>query len=206
MHREPGDPFVPVPALGRGGSSKARLCSVSEMSTEDVLRSLIREVPDWPAPGVSFKDITPLLADSTAFDSAVETLASHFVDREETHVLGIEVRGFVLAAPVALRLGAGFVPVRKPGKLPWRTRAQSYDLEYGADQLQIHTDAVVPGDRVLIVDDVLATGGTASAAVRLVESAGVELVGLGFLLELGFLGGAGRLPDGRHVSLLNYSS
>lgn len=176
------------------------------MPTDDPLRSLIREVPDWPTPGVSFKDITPLLADAAAFDGAVDRLAGHFSDDGVTHVVGIEARGFVLAAPIAVRLGAGFVPARKPGKLPWSTKAQAYDLEYGTDELQIHTDAVTPGDRVLIVDDVLATGGTAAAALALVEATGVDVVGIGFLLELGFLGGASRLPAGRHTSLLTYDS
>ena len=205
----PGNPTRPQNAPGdgqKGIGGCSWVCSVSGMPNEEPLRSLIREVPDWPTPGVSFKDITPLLADPKAFDDAVERLARSFADREVTHVVGIEARGFVLAAPIALRLGVGFVPARKPGKLPWTTRVEPYELEYGTDELQMHADAVVPGDRALIVDDVLATGGTASAAVRLVESAGVEVVGIGFLLELGFLGGAEKLPADRHVSLLTYDS
>lgn len=173
------------------------------MSTGEVLRSLIRDVPDWPTPGVGFKDITPLLADPVAFDATIDALAGHFTERGITKVLGIEARGFVIAAPVALRLGAGFVPARKPGKLPWHTTAEEYELEYGTDTIEIHNDAIEAGEQVLIIDDVIATGGTAAAAVRLVESVGGEVSGLGFVLELAFLGGAAKLPCD-HVSLLTY--
>lgn len=173
------------------------------MPTDDVIRSLIRDVADWPSPGVGFKDITPLLADPGAFDDTIERLTDHFTGRGITKVLGIEARGFVIAAPVALRLGAGFVPARKPGKLPWTTTSEEYDLEYGTDTIEIHTDAIEPDEQVLIIDDVIATGGTAAAAVRLVESAGGKVAGLGFVIELAFLGGADRL-SGEHFSLVTY--
>jgi adenine phosphoribosyltransferase len=169
------------------------------------LASFIRDVPDFPSPGIVFKDITPLLADPEAFATVVDRLAEPFVGRAITKVVGIEARGFVIAAPVAHRLGAGFVPARKPGKLPWGTESESYSLEYGTDSLEIHVDAVSPGEQVLIVDDVIATGGTAAATVRLVESLGGVVAGLGFVIELGFLGGAAHLGDHERVSLLTYS-
>jgi len=168
------------------------------------LRDLIRDIPDFPQPGVVFKDITPLLGHAVGFAAVVDRLTEHFAGRRIDKVVGIEARGFVLAAPVAHRLAAGLVPVRKPGKLPWETQYEEYDLEYGTDRLEIHQDAVAPGDRVVIVDDVLATGGTAAAAARLVEAIGGEVVGLGFLLELAFLGGRDRLVGRDHVSLLVY--
>ncbi|MFG3436896.1 adenine phosphoribosyltransferase [Nonomuraea sp. NPDC047897] len=151
----------------------------------------IRDVPDYPKPGVLFKDISPLLADHTAFAAVVDALAgSEPVDK----IVGIEARGFILAAPVAYRAGAGFVPVRKKGKLPSETFAESYDLEYGSATIEVHRDAFAEGDRVLIVDDVLATGGTAEATVELVRRAGAEVIGLGILMELAFLKGRERLP------------
>ena len=164
----------------------------------------VRDIPDFPQPGVLFRDITPLLADAEAFAAVVEQLAGHFEDRGVDKVVGIEARGFVIAAPVAVRLGAGFVPVRKVGKLPWATEAQEYDLEYGTDRLEIHTDAIAPGERVVVVDDVIATGGTAAATVHLVEALGGAVLGLGFVIELGFLGGAAKLEGRDHVSLLTY--
>ncbi|MBB6348604.1 adenine phosphoribosyltransferase [Nonomuraea muscovyensis] len=151
----------------------------------------IRDVPDYPKPGVLFKDISPLLADHEVFAAVVDALAgSEPVDK----IVGIEARGFILAAPVAYRAGAGFVPVRKKGKLPSETLEESYDLEYGSATIEVHRDAFTKGDRVLIVDDVLATGGTAEAAVELVRRAGAEVVGLGILMELAFLKGRERLP------------
>ena len=151
------------------------------------LRARITDVPDFPAPGVVFKDISPLLADPLSLVAVVDALATSAgpVDK----VVGIEARGFILAAPVACLVGAGFVPVRKPGKLPRPTHETSYDLEYGSNVLQVHRDAFTPGERVLVVDDVLATGGTAAAAVRLVELASAEVVSLSVLLELGSLQG-----------------
>ncbi|MGV3760299.1 MAG: adenine phosphoribosyltransferase [Actinomycetota bacterium] len=171
---------------------------------DGVLRSLIRDVPDFPEPGILFKDITPLLADAEAFALVVDRLAEHFVGQHIDKVVGVEARGFVLAAPVAHRLGAGLVPVRKPGKLPWETHAATYELEYGSDRLEVHQDAVAPGERVVVIDDVLATGGTAAATAQLIETLGGEVVGLGFLIELAFLGGAARLEGRDLVALLTY--
>jgi adenine phosphoribosyltransferase len=168
------------------------------------LKDLIRDIPDFPKPGVVFKDLTPLLGDAAALAMVTEGLAAPFADRGVDRVIGVEARGFIVAAPVAQRLGAGFVPVRKPGKLPWETVSESYELEYGIDALEIHRDAVGPGQRVLVVDDVLATGGTASATVRLVERLGAEVVGLAFVIELAFLGGRAKLPERELVSLLTY--
>ena len=168
------------------------------------LSSLIRDIPDHPQPGVVFKDITPLLADPKGFRVAIDAIVEHYRGSGVDQVVGVEARGFIVAAPVAHGLDAGFVPVRKPGKLPWRTSGEDYDLEYGTDRLEIHTDAVRPGDRVLIVDDVLATGGTAAATARLVESTGAEVVGLGFLIELGFLDGRAKLGARDVASLIFY--
>ena len=159
---------------------------------EAKLRPLVRDVADHPSPGVVFKDITPLLADATALAVAVQALAAPFEGRIDT-VAAIEARGFLLAGPVALALGAGVVPLRKVGKLPWTTMSESYDLEYGEDSLEVHLDAVADGHRVLVVDDIIATGGTAGAAVALIERTGGTVVGLAALLDIGFLGGRGRL-------------
>ncbi len=163
-------------------------------------RALIREVPDYPQPGVVFKDITPLLADPAAFAATVDALAAGHgpVDK----VAGIEARGFILAAPAAGALGAGFVPVRKLGKLPGRTYQQSYELEYGSATIEVHADAFAPGERVLIIDDVLATGGTAAAAVELVRRSGAVVAAVSVLLELEFLAGRSRLPGVTVRSLL----
>lgn len=168
------------------------------------LAPLIRDVPDWPRPGVVFKDITPLLADPSAFAAAIDGLAAPFASRGVTKVVGIEARGFVIGAPVALRLGAGFVPARKPGKLPGPTVSEAYALEYGSDRLEIHTDAIDAGEQVLIVDDVIATGGTAAATVRLVEGSGGTVVGLAVVIELAFLDGRAQIPGHDLVSLLTY--
>ncbi|MDE3206391.1 MAG: adenine phosphoribosyltransferase [Acidobacteriota bacterium] len=168
------------------------------------LKDLIRDIPDFPRPGVGFKDITPLLADPKAFAGTVEAMTEPFRDRGVDKVIGIEARGFIIAAPVALDLGAGFVPVRKAGKLPWEVHAESYSLEYGEDTLEVHLDAVGPGDRVLIVDDVLATGGTAAAVARMVDHMGAEPVGYSFILELAFLGGRGRIGNLDTFSLVTY--
>jgi adenine phosphoribosyltransferase len=168
------------------------------------LAALVRDIPDFPKPGVVFKDITPLLADHAAFSSCIDALASHWDGQQIDRVLGIEARGFIVAAPVAYRFGAGFTPVRKAGKLPWHVEREEYALEYGTDLLEIHQDAVQPGERVLVVDDVLATGGTAAATVRLVERLGAEVVGLGFLIELTFLHGRRKLEGREIVSLINF--
>jgi len=169
------------------------------------LKGRIRDVPDFPAPGIVFRDLTPLLADAEALRLTVDSLAEAFADRRIDKVVGIEARGFIVAAPVACRLGAGFVPVRKPGKLPWRAESETYELEYGVDRLEIHADALDSSDHVLVVDDVIATGGTAGATVRLVERLGATVVGLGFVIELAYLAGREKL-DGYDVSsLVTYS-
>jgi adenine phosphoribosyltransferase len=163
------------------------VAQASQTDVASLITSHIRDVPDYPKPGVLFKDITPLLADPRAFASVVDTLATVFgpVDK----VAGIEARGFIFAAPVAYRIGAGFVPVRKKGKLPSATFAQEYQLEYGSATLEVHQDAFTPGERVLIVDDVLATGGTARATASLISQAGAEVAGIAVLMELSFLNG-----------------
>ncbi|MDX1547081.1 MAG: adenine phosphoribosyltransferase [Rhodothermales bacterium] len=160
------------------------------------LEHAIRTVPDFPKPGIQFKDITPILADPALLRKAVEALAAPFLDDGITKVAGIEARGFILGAMLAQRLGAGFVPVRKHGKLPFSTLAEEYELEYGTDRIEMHTDALGAGDRVLIHDDVIATGGTAAACHRLVRQAGAEVVGYAFLLELNFLRGRTALAEG----------
>jgi adenine phosphoribosyltransferase len=153
----------------------------------------IRDVPDYPKPGVVFKDITPLLADHTAFAAVVDAVVAHYGRGTIDKVVGIEARGFILAAPVAYHFGAGFVPIRKQGKLPSATYAETYDLEYGSETIEVHQDAFTPGERVLIVDDVLATGGTARATAELVHRTGAQVVGISVLMELGFLNGRDRL-------------
>ncbi|WP_289009600.1 adenine phosphoribosyltransferase [uncultured Thermomonospora sp.] len=155
----------------------------------------IRDIPDYPKPGVVFKDITPLLADHVTFAGVVDAIVAHHGRGNVDKIVGIEARGFILAAPVAYHFGAGFVPVRKKGKLPARTHEQTYDLEYGTETIEMHTDALRPGERVLIVDDVLATGGTAQAAAELVRRGGGEVVGLSVLIELSFLRGRERLGN-----------
>ena len=166
--------------------------------------TLIRDIPDFPEPGVVFKDITPVLADAEAFGALVEALASPHRSTAIQKVAGIEARGFTLAAPVACELGAGFIPLRKPGKLPWETLQQSYSLEYGHDALEMHTDAIGEGENVLIVDDVIATGGTAAAAVNLVERAGGKVVGVTVFIELGFLDGRKAIEGVPFHALLRF--
>ena len=171
-------------------------------SPTDTLRAAIRDVPDFPKPGIVFKDITPLLADPVLFRQATDALGDPWTGEGITHVVGIESRGFILAAPVAQRLHAGFIPVRKPGKLPSAILRREYALEYGSDALEVHADACPRGARVLIVDDVLATGGTAAATCRLVEALGATVVGCAFLLALGFLNGMEALGDRRATVVL----
>lgn len=168
------------------------------------LKSLIRDVPDFPQKGVVFKDITPLLADEVAFSSVIDTIVVHFGRGNVDKVVGIEARGFILASPVAYHFGAGFVPVRKADKLPWETEGRQYELEYGTETLEIHKDAFEPGERVLIVDDVLATGGTARATAELVERLGGKVIGIACLIELSFLNGRDKLQGYDFYSLLTY--
>jgi adenine phosphoribosyltransferase len=168
------------------------------------LSAAIRDVPDFPRPGILFKDITPLLADGELFRAACDALAAPYDGEEITHVVAVESRGFILGAPIAHRFGAGFVPVRKSGKLPHVTHRETYALEYGSDELEIHADALRPGDRVVIVDDVLATGGTAAATCRLVDALGATVIGCSFLVELAFLSGGEAIAGRRRHSLLVY--
>jgi adenine phosphoribosyltransferase len=168
------------------------------------LTSLIRDVPDFPQKGVVFKDITPLLADEIAFSTVIDLIVVHFGRGNVDKVVGIEARGFIIASPVAYHFGAGFIPVRKKDKLPWDTEAAEYSLEYGAATLEIHKDAVAPGERVLIVDDVLATGGTAKATADLVERIGGKVVGIACLIELGFLKGRDRIDGYDLFTLISF--
>ena len=168
------------------------------------LTPFVRDVPDFPKPGVLFKDITPLLADPDAFAYAVARLAAHYAARPVDAIAAAEARGFLFAAPLALELRRPLIPLRKPGKLPYRTHSHKYDLEYGSAELHMHTDGVVPGARVLLVDDVLATGGTMAAACKLIEKAGGTVAGCAFLIELGFLGGRAVLAGHDLFSLIAY--
>jgi adenine phosphoribosyltransferase len=177
---------------------------VSPIDLDALVRSRVREVADFPEPGVSFKDITPLLADHTAFAGVIDAIVGHHGRGTIDKVAGIEARGFILAAPVAYHFGAGFVPMRKAGKLPSATYAESYSLEYGEATLEVHQDAFRPGERVLLVDDVLATGGTVAAAARLVERSGAVLAGCSVLLELTMLDGRARLGELDVHALLSY--
>ncbi len=157
--------------------------------------NLIVDIPDYPKPGVVFKDVTPALADAQAFSAVVDDLSEHFMGRGVTKVVGAEARGFMVGSAVAYRLGAGFVPARKPGKLPRATISERYDLEYGSDALEVHADAFTPDDVVIVIDDLIATGGTAVAMARLVERSGAKLAGLGFFMELAFLNPRPLLAD-----------
>lgn len=166
--------------------------------------TLVRDVPDFPKPGIVFKDITPILADPAAFHEVVAAMTRQAALLGAEKIAVIESRGFLFGAPVAASLGLGLVPIRKIGKLPWRTRRQDYDLEYGSSAVEIHEDAIAPGQRVVIVDDLLATGGTAQAAAQLVEDLGGVVAGFVFLIELSFLPGRERLGDRNVVALLTY--
>lgn len=168
--------------------------------------SYIRDIPDWPKEGIVFKDITPLLASPVALKATIDTLADAYSDAGVTKIMGAEARGFIFGGALAYRLGAGFIPARKPGKLPWDTTSVTYDLEYGTDTLEVHADGVGADDVVLIVDDVLATGGTAGAKAELVTGRGARVAGFAFLIELDFLNGRAKLPEGsRVVSLVHVS-
>ena len=168
------------------------------------LTSLIRDIADYPKPGVTFRDITPLLGNAEGFARAVDALADPYRDADVDRVVGVEARGFIPAAAVAYRLGAAFVPVRKAGKLPWAVAREEYELEYGTDKLEIHRDAIHPDENILVIDDVLATGGTAAATARLIDTLGGQIVGLAFLIEITVLGGRERLADYRVESLAQY--
>ncbi|NIA07263.1 MAG: adenine phosphoribosyltransferase [Actinobacteria bacterium] len=170
------------------------------------LPQLIRSVPDFPKPGIIFRDITPLLADPVGLDQSVAQLSEPYRDRQVDLVAAIEARGFIFGAAVARQLGAGFVPIRKPGKLPAATTKVSYQLEYGSDSIEIHTDAISPGRRVLLIDDLLATGGTMAAACKLVTSLGAEIVALAFVIELSFLNGREKLAGHDILSLITYDA
>ncbi len=173
-------------------------------SVQDRLKGLIREVPDFPKPGINFYDITTLLKDKQGFRETVDALAEHYAGTAIDIVVGIEARGYFFAPAMAHALGAGFVPVRKRKKLPYTVRSIDYELEYGTDQLEVHVDAVEPGQNVLIIDDVLATGGTASAVAKLIQLLEGRVVGLGFVIELTFLNGQKKLADYDVFSLLQY--
>lgn len=178
-----------------------------QMSKEvnvDALKRLVRTVPDFPKPGILFYDITTLLKDKTGFAQLIDALAAHYIERKIDLVLGIEARGFIFGPALAYRLNAGFVPVRKPRKLPAPVARVTYDLEYGTDTLEIHRDAIQPGQRVILVDDLLATGGTMEATIKLVNELGGSIAGLGFAVELDFLKGRERFPDQDVFSLLHY--
>jgi adenine phosphoribosyltransferase len=168
------------------------------------LKAYIRDIPDWPKKGIVFKDITPLLRDKDAFRTAIDTLAEHYQNQHIDVILGAEARGFIIAGALAYKLGCGFVPARKPGKLPWEVCSAEYELEYGMDSLEMHSDAIHSGDKVLIVDDVMATGGTAAAKVKLVEQLGGEVAGIAFLIELTFLNGREKLKGYDVYSLMQY--
>ena len=170
----------------------------------DSIRAAIRDVVDFPKPGIIFKDITPVLADGKLFREAITLLAETAGDAKIDKVVGIDARGFIFAAAVADRIGAGFVPVRKKGKLPWKTRQTAYSLEYGESIVELHEDAVLPGESVLLVDDLLATGGTAAAAVKLLEELGANIIGISVLIELEFLSGRALLGDHEVTAIVTY--
>ena len=171
---------------------------------EEILRPKIRSVKDFPKPGIIFRDITPLLKDPIAFGSVVDALAKHFAERHVDYVAGIEARGFIVGAAVASKLGVGFIPIRKKGKLPYKTISKDYQLEYNTETIEIHADAVEPGKKVAVIDDLLATGGTSEAACELIEKLGGKVVGIGFIIELKDLKGREHLKGREVFSLVQY--
>lgn len=172
---------------------------------ETDLKACIRSIPDFPKPGIMFRDITPLLSNPTSFQSVIDQFAEHYRDAGVTAIVAAEARGFIFAAPLALALNARFIPVRKPGKLPFETRAFHYELEYGTDSLEIHTDAITKNDTVLLVDDLLGTGGTMEACLKLVEHSEAKIAGCAFLIELDFLNGRAKLSPHESFSLIHYA-
>lgn len=174
------------------------------MNSLEILRAAVREVPDFPKPGIIFKDITPILADPALFRLAIQHFVQQCAGKSITRVAGIDARGFLFGATVAHELGVGFVPVRKKGKLPFHTVSHAYALEYGEAEVEVHTDAFAPGERVTLIDDLLATGGTARAAIHLIEKLGATVVQAQFLIELGFLGGRAALAPTNVLSILRY--
>lgn len=175
------------------------------MSSPSDLRSLIRDIPDFPKPGILFRDVTPLLGNGPAFRSCIQQLCERIAPHRPQMIAGIESRGFIFGANVAVELGVGFVPIRKPGKLPWKTRQERYDLEYGTDAIEVHEDAFAPGTRVALLDDLLATGGTAGAAIKLLQHLGGNVVVSSFVIELQSLAGRKRLGDVPVEVLVSYS-
>ena len=195
-------PQPPSPLHLRGGPAHWRAMPPDSLER---LRSTIRDVPDFPQPGILFKDITPVLADAQLLKEAIEGMAEIFADQKVDKVVGIDARGFIFGAMIAQRLGAGFVPVRKKGKLPWKTRGVDYSLEYGTNSVEMHLDALAPEERVVLADDLLATGGTAGAALQLIRESGAELLGSVFFIELAFLCGREKLDGmGPIHSLLTF--
>ena len=181
------------------------ICLPLTATKTDWLKGLIRDVPDFPKPGIVFKDLTTLMRDAEAFRFVVDVMAERFRQAQPDYIAAIEARGFIFGSVIAHRLGIGFVPIRKPGKLPHTVETESYDLEYGTDSVEIHRDAIDTGKSVVLVDDLLATGGTALAAYKLLTRLGANVVGIGFVVELGFLGGRKKLPQGIDViSLFSY--
>jgi adenine phosphoribosyltransferase len=176
----------------------------ADVSAAEFVKTYVRDVPDFPKPGILFKDITPVLAHPRGLTTITEAFAGRFENTEIDVIVGIESRGFLFGAPLAARLGVGFVPIRKAGKLPYKTRKIAYDLEYGEGHLEIHEDAIKPGARVVIVDDLLATGGTAKAAGHLVKEQGGDVFGFAFVIELEFLDGRGKLGDARLETIVRY--
>lgn len=174
------------------------------MTSSDHLRAAVRDIPDFPKEGILFKDITPVLANGKLFRDCISLLCASAGDQKIDKVVGIDARGFIFAAAVADRLGVGFVPIRKAGKLPWKTRGLAYSLEYGENVIELHEDAVHPGENILLVDDLLATGGTAAAAAQLITSLGANLIGASFFIELSELGGRGKMPPCPIYSILQF--
>jgi adenine phosphoribosyltransferase len=192
------------PEESDGLASPSLLCEIKSMDLTAQLRATIRDVQDFPKPGIVFKDITPVLADGPLFRAVVDRFADELNGLGVTKVVGIDARGFIFAGAVACKLGLGFIPIRKKGKLPWTTRSASYSLEYGESVVEIHVDAVEHGEKVALIDDVLATGGTAAAAIKLLGQCGAEVVRAEFLMELGFLGGRANVGSTPVVSLVIY--